>query len=54
MIGPIGDGADHFRFIQRVRNLLEDCGLPASAHNHGPGLLVEVYDMIQEHLERFE
>jgi len=45
---------EHFRFIQRVLNLFEDCGLPGTAHSQGGDLLVEVYYMIQEHLEMFE
>ena len=44
--------SEHFQFIQRVRDLLEDCGLPEKIPDRS--LLQELYWMIEEHLEVFE
>tara|TARA_R100001086_G_scaffold78434_1_gene38018 strand:+ start:400 stop:543 length:144 start_codon:yes stop_codon:yes gene_type:complete len=45
---------EHLKFIQRLRNLFEDCGLPEKAHSQGGDLLVETWFMLEEHLEMFE
>ena len=44
--------SEHFRFIQNLRNLLEDCGLPDKLPERN--LLYEIYSMLEEHLELFE
>ena len=43
---------EHLKFIQRLRNLFEDCGLPEKIPDRS--LLLETWFMLEEHLEMFE
>ena len=43
---------EHLKFIQNLRNLLEDCGMPDKLPDRQ--LLYELYFILEEHLELFE
>ena len=43
---------EHKKFIQRLYWLMQDCGMPHKVPERS--LLVEIYEMIQDHAEYFD